>query len=70
MKTIKMIPLANALKLEILNGLSQEMLGVRWPGGACPEPTLIRATTDRTTSMVSSMPSRTFWKFADTSMPT
>jgi hypothetical protein len=29
MKTIRMIPLANALKLEMWNGLSQEMLGVR-----------------------------------------
>ena len=70
MKTIRMTPLANALKLEILNGLSQEMLGVRCPGGACPVPTLTRATIDRTYSMVSSMPSRIFWKFADTSMPT
>ena len=70
MNTIRMIPLANALKLEILNGLSHWMLGVRCPGGACPEPTLTRATMDSTNSMVSSMPSRIFWKFADTSMPT
>ena len=70
MKTIRMIPLANALKLEMWNGLSQEMLGVRCPGGALPLPTLTRATIDRTTSMVSSMPSSIFWKFADTSMPT
>ncbi len=70
MKTIRMIPLANALKLEILNGLSQSRLGVRCPAGAVPPPTLTSATMDRTTSMVSSMPSRIFWKFADTSMPT
>jgi hypothetical protein len=70
MKTIRMIPLANALKLEILNGLSQAMLGVRCPGGALPLPTLTRATIDSTNSMVSSMASRAFWKLADTSMPT
>ena len=70
MNTIRMIPLANALKLEILNGLSQGCSGCRCPGGACPVPTLTRATMDRTNSMVSSMPSRIFWKFADTSMPT
>jgi hypothetical protein len=39
MKTMRMMPLAKLLKLEILNGLSQEMLGVRCPGGAVPPPT-------------------------------
>ena len=69
MKTIRMIPLVNALKLVMWNGLSQERLGVRCPGGACPVPTLTSAVTDRTTSITSSMPSSTFWKFAETSMP-
>ena len=28
--------MVKALKLEMWNGLSQDRLGVRWPGGACP----------------------------------
>ena len=64
-----MMPLANPLKLEMWNGLSQEMLGVRWPDGACPVPILTSAVTDSTTSITNSMLSSTFWKLAETSMP-
>ena len=32
--------------------------------------TLDSATTERSTSMVTSMPNSAFWKLADTSMPT
>ena len=70
MNTIRMMPLANELNEEIWNGLNQDRLGVRWPGGALPLPTLISAVTDRTSSMISSIDSRTFWKLAETSMPT
>ena len=69
MKTIRMMPLAKALKLVMWNGLSHDRLGVRWPGGACPVPTLTSAVTDSTSSITSSMPSRTFWKLAETSIP-
>ena len=54
----------------ILNGLNQLSAGVRWPTGAEPLPTFTRAQTDRTRSMVSSMPRSAFWKLAETSMPT
>ena len=54
----------------ILNGLNQLSAGVRWPTGAEPFPTLTSAHTDRTSSMVSSIPSSAFWKLAETSMPT
>ncbi len=54
----------------ILNGLNQDSDGVRCPSGAVPFPTLTSIHTDRTRSMVSSIPSNAFWKFADTSMPT
>ena len=70
MNTIRMTPLANALNEATWNGLSQLRLGVRCPAGAVPPPTLTSATTDSTTSMTSSIDSSTFWKFADTSMPT
>ena len=66
---MRMMPLAKALKLEMWNGLSQDMLGVMWPGGACPPITLTSAVTDSTTSITSSMPSSTFWKLAETSIP-
>ena len=55
---------------EILKGLNQLSAGVMWPRGADPLPTFTNIHTDRTRSMVSSMPSRAFWKLADTSMPT
>ena len=57
-------------KVKSWNGLNQDKLGVRCPGGAVPFPTLTRATMESTSSMVSSMPSRTFWKLAEISMPT
>ncbi len=60
----------NAEAEGILNGLNQSHAGVRCPIGAVPLPTLTSAHTDRTSSMVSSMPSSAFWKLADTSMPT
>ena len=69
MNTIRMRPLAKALKLAMWNGLNQERLGVRWPGGALPFPTFTSAVIDSTSSITSSMPSSAFWKFADTSMP-
>ena len=52
------------------NGLNQLHAGVRWPTGARAVAHLDQGHTERTTSMVSSMPSSAFWKLADTSMPT
>ncbi len=52
------------------NGLNHVHDGVRCPAGADPLPTLTRATTDSTSSMVISMPSSAFWKLAEISMPT
>ena len=57
-------------KVKWWKGLNHDRLGVRWPAGAVPLPTLTRATMESTSSMVSSMPSRTFWKLAEISMPT
>ena len=69
MNTMRMMPAVKALKLETWNGLSQERLGVRWPGGAVPLPTLTSAVIDSTASMTSSMASSAFWKLAETSIP-
>ena len=52
------------------NGLNQLQAGVRCPMGALPLPTLTSATTDSSTSMVSSIPRSAFWKLAETSIPT
>ena len=38
--------------------------------GRVPVPTLTSATTESTSSMVTSMPSSAFWKLAEISMPT
>ena len=56
--------------LEMSKGLNHDHDGVRCPSGALPFPTLTRATTDSSNNMVSSIPSRAFWKLADISMPT
>ena len=45
------------------------MLGCTDCGGWFPEKTRTSAVTDSTSSMTSSMLSRIFWKFAETSMP-
>ena len=66
---MRMMPAVKALKLEMWNGLSQDRLGVRWPGGAVPLATLTSAVIDSTASITSSMPSSTFWKLAETSIP-
>ena len=58
------------VKVKSWNGLNHDRLGVRWPTGAVPLPTLTRATMESTSSMVSSMPSSAFWKLAEISMPT
>jgi len=67
MNTIKMMPLANALKSVTRNGLNQDQPGVIDPGW--PWPTLTRATVDSASSMTSSMVSSAIWKLADSSMP-
>ena len=54
----------------ILNGSNHDQEKSRWPGGADPLPTLTSATTERTTSMVTSMARSTFCRLAETSMPT
>ena len=64
---MKMMPLANALKLVTSNGLNHDRLGGIDPG--CPWPTLTSATVESTSSMTSSMLSSAFWKLADSSMP-
>src|SRR5580692_6859368 len=56
MKTMRMTPLANALKFVTWNGLNHDQSGVIDPG--CPWPTLTSATVDSASSMTSSMPSR------------
>ena len=70
MKSISVKPTMKLSGLGTANGLNHDSDGVRWPTGACPEPTLTSATTDRMRSMVISMPSSAFWKLAEISMPT
>ncbi len=69
MNTIRIMPTANALKLDTWKGLSQDALGCSETAGWCPVPTRTSATTEKTSSMPTSMDSSAFWKLAETSMP-
>jgi hypothetical protein len=51
------------------NGFSQAQLGLIETAGWLPVPTRIRATTENTSSIRTSTPSRTRCSRADTSMP-
>ena len=68
MNSIRMIPPRKAESGTPV-GMSQLKLGCTDCGGWFPLKTRTSAVTDSTTSMTSSMPSSTFWKFAETSMP-
>ena len=69
MNSIRISPPTNAEKLEMWNGLNQEMDGVTELAGWWPVPTRMSAVTDNTSSMTISTPSSTRWNLADTSMP-
>ena len=70
MKSISVKPTMKPVKVKSWNGLNHCRLGVRWPGGAVPVPTLKSATNERRSRIVSSMPSSTFCRLAEISMPT
>ncbi len=70
MKSIKVKPTMKLSGLGTSKGLNQVHDGVRWPGGAVPLPTLTRATMERTSNIVISIPRSTFWKLAEISIPT
>ncbi len=70
MKSMSVKPTMKLSGLGTENGLNHDHDGVRWPDGACPDPTFTRATIERTSSIVTSMPSSTFWKLAEISIPT
>ena len=70
MNSINRTPLTKAENEPILNGSNHDHEKPRCPGGAEPLPTLTSATTERMTSIVTSMPSSTFCRLAETSMPT
>ncbi len=68
MNTIRISPPANAPNGRP-KGFSQDHDGCIETAGWFPVPTRISATTESTSSMVTSMASSAFWKFAETSMP-
>jgi len=53
-----------------LKGSNHVSDGTMCPTGALPLPTRTSAQIDSTVSIVSSMPSSAFWKFAEISTPT
>ena len=63
-------PTMKLVKPKWWNGLNHCALGVRCPAGAFPVPTLAKATIEKITRTVTSIPRRTFCMLAEISTPT